>query len=101
MTSDDITTIPSDPNSSTTGANEATALASVQLRRHESPSDERGGRREGGRRNRQSVVVETDMEESGAEVQVKKSSPEEKVSEIHNDIFLAERMQAISCNCPM
>ncbi|CAI8028308.1 Protein FAM13A [Geodia barretti] len=67
VTADDITTI---PNSSTTGVNEATALASVQLRRHESPSDERRGRREGGRRNRQSVVVETDMTESGAEIQV-------------------------------
>ena len=60
VTNDDITTMTSEPSSS------GNAIQ-VQLRERKSP---RGGRREEGRRNRQSVVVETEMKENGSEIQV-------------------------------
>ena len=83
VTTDDITTVTSEPTVAS-GGNELATGAPVQLRReHKSQSSgevvERRGRREGergrreeGRRNRQSVVVEGNMEENGSEIQVRK-----------------------------
>ena len=83
VTTDDITTVTSEPTVRGSG-NELATEAPVQLQReHKSQSsgevEVRRGRREGergrreeGRRNRQSVVVEGDMEENGSEIQVRK-----------------------------
>lgn len=85
VTTDDITTVTSEPTVAG-GGNELATAAPVQLRReHKSQSSgevvERRGRREGergrreeGRRNRQSVVVEGDVEENGSKIQVRKIS---------------------------
>ena len=61
MTNDDITTITSDPGA--TGTNSV-----VQLRRGQGGKGRE--RREGGRRNRQSVVVGNETSEDGTEIQV-------------------------------